>query len=185
MNMEDALKRSEDGVKTLKTGEKIENILWKLFTVGVIICLIVSRFVHLVFASGESMLPTIEDGMVLICNRTVKEYKADDLVFLTVENGTIFPLHLIKRIVGVPGDTIDIRDGILYVNGVAENRGFEPMESTGTLQYPITLNENEFFVLGDNRNHSSDSREYGVFDINSIDGRLRMTGIKTGISFYK
>ncbi len=183
MTMEDALKQSEDGAKMLKTAEKIEKFLWKLFTIGLIIAFIVSRFVHPVFASGLSMKPTIEDGSMFICNRMVKDYKTDDIVFIKVPNGTIFPGHLIKRIVGVPGDTIDIRDGQLYVNGIPENRGFEAMEDPGTLSYPLTLGEGEFFCLGDNRNHSADSREYGIFSQKQLQGRLSKNCIRTGLNF--
>ncbi len=185
MTLEDAVKKSEDGVKMIKTGEKIENLLWKIFTAGVIIAFLLSFFVHPVFATGISMAPTIKDGTILICNRTVNEYHADDIVFIKIDNGTIFPLRIIKRVVGVPGDTIDIRNGILYVNNIAENRGFETMESAGSLSYPLVLGEEEYFVLGDNRNHSSDSREYGVFNRSQLTGRLSITGLQTGLHLFQ
>ncbi len=184
MTMEDAVKQSEDSVKVVKTGEQIENFLWKVFTAAVILCLIVSRFIHPVFASGISMEPTIEDGTFLLCNRTVKEFQHDDIVFISLDGG-LFSHRIIKRVVGVPGDTIDIHDGILYVNGEAENRDFERMEDAGILSYPIVLQDDEFFVLGDNRNHSGDSREYGIISKKQITGRLSSTGIQTKFQLFK
>ena len=67
---------------------------------------------------------------------------------------------IIKRVVAVPGDTVIISNGYLYVNGRESEYQFTTTTG-GRLSYPITLGENEYFCLGDNREHSADSRELG------------------------
>ena len=184
MTMEEAQKNAEQGAALVKTGEKIENMLWKIFTGVVILMFLVSFFIHPVLAQGESMLPTIEEGTFFLCNRTVKDYERGDIAFLKIPNGTPFPLRLIKRVVAIPGDTVEIIDGILYVNGVREDRGFDTMESTGCVNGVLVLGENEYFVLGDNRNRSSDSREYGPIPFDQMQGKLVGDGFQTGLSLF-
>ena len=79
----------------------------------------------------------------------------------------------VKRIVGLPGDVIDIRaDGSVYVNGEKENkayvRGLTPPRG---IDYPITVPENCLFVMGDNREASKDSRDFGCISIKSVEGK--------------
>ena len=83
---------------------------------------------------------------------------------------------IVKRIVALPGDTVQITEGILYVNGVPQPTpdGFSLMEDAGNAATPLTLAPGEYFVLGDNRNHSIDSRfaEVGIIQSNSINGKI-------------
>ena len=81
----------------------------------------------------------------------------------------------IKRIIGLPGETVQIADGEIFINGevLMESYGREVIQDPGTAAEPIRLGEDEYFVLGDNRNASSDSREpsVGVIHRNDIVGR--------------
>jgi len=79
----------------------------------------------------------------------------------------------VKRIIGLPGDVIDIRaDGSVYINGEKENkayvRGLTPPRG---MDYPITVPENCLFVMGDNREASKDSRDFGCISIKSVEGK--------------
>ncbi len=80
--------------------------------------------------------------------------------------------RLVKRIIGVPGDQIDIRDGNVYINGALYDESYvvgetAPFQTT----FPITIPEHEYFVMGDNRENSMDSRDFGLIDQTEIEGK--------------
>lgn len=82
-------------------------------------------------------------------------------------------MRYVKRIIGLPGDVIEIDDdGNVYVNGELEKRPYVLGKTLkGNMEYPLKVPENKFFVLGDNREMSDDSRQFGCISINSIEGR--------------
>ncbi|MBC8588020.1 signal peptidase I [Paratissierella segnis] len=87
--------------------------------------------------------------------------------------GVIKKNNLIKRVIGIPGDELDIRDGAVYINGKLEE-GYtfkgETFEESN-LKFPLEVPENKVFVLGDNREYSLDSRSIGFIDYNQIKGK--------------
>lgn len=128
------------------------------------------------YVSGDSMRNTLEDGDNLIVDKITYRFsdpkRFDIIVFpFEYEEDTYY----IKRIIGMPGETIQIAEGKIYVDGeqLSESYGREVMESPGIAETPITLGEDEYFVLGDNRNASSDSRDpsVGVIHKDKIIGR--------------
>jgi len=121
--------------------------------------------------SGSSMEPTLSDGDNLIVDKISYRFKEperfDIIVFpFQYQKDTFY----IKRIIGLPGETVQIdEDGNIYINGeiLEESYGREVIDADklGIAAEPITLGEDEYFVLGDNRNHSSDSRVREVGNI--------------------
>ena len=123
--------------------------------------------------SGTSMEYTLSDGDNLIVDkisyRFHKPERYDIIVFpFQYEENTYY----IKRIIGLPGEKIQIsEDGAIYINGkvLEESYGREVMEDPGQAEEPIELDDDEYFVLGDNRNASSDSRDPSVGVIHEED----------------
>lgn len=82
--------------------------------------------------------------------------------------------YYIKRVIGLPGETIQIQGTEIYINGekLEEDYGKMPIESAGVAGSPVTLEGDEYFVLGDNRGHSTDSREIGPVKREAITGKV-------------
>ncbi|MDE6362975.1 MAG: signal peptidase I [Lachnospiraceae bacterium] len=114
---------------------------------------------------GPSMEPSLYNGQEIFLNRLI--YKAaspcvgDVIVFLP--NGNEKSHYYVKRVVGVPGDTLYIKSGILYVNDEAVEQYFnDRIVEPGLLDSKVTLGEDEYFVIGDNCNNSEDSRSANI-----------------------
>ena len=126
--------------------------------------------------SGHSMEATLHDGDNLIVDKLSYHFREPKRFEIIV-----FPYrhkentYYIKRIIGLPGETVQVKDGYVYIDGekLDENYGLEVMEDAGIAAEPIELGEDEYFVLGDNRNHSSDSRDpsVGILHIDELIGR--------------
>ena len=123
--------------------------------------------------SGESMSPTLKDKQLTYINKLDKEYERNDVVAVKRMFSGYF---IVKRVIGLPGETIQIIDGKVYIN----NKLYEDdlfghiiIEHSGEFAKPVTLKENEYFILGDNRNNSSDSTENGPYYYNEILGTLK------------
>ena len=118
--------------------------------------------------SGSSMYDTLENGDQLIVDklsyRLGNPERFDIVVFL--EDPTD-KTYYIKRIIGLPGETVQIIGSGIYINGelLEENYGYEPIKKAGRAAQEITLGEDEYFVLGDNRNNSQDSRKEVVGNV--------------------
>lgn len=119
--------------------------------------------------NGSSMEPTLSDHDNLIVDKISYRFREPERFDIIV-----FPfqyeedVYYIKRIIGMPGETVFIdTDGTIYIDGevLAEGYGKEVILSPGRAGEPVTLGEDEYFVLGDNRNNSSDSRDPSVGNI--------------------
>jgi signal peptidase I len=147
---------------------------------GVLIALTAQAFlVQAFWIPSESMVPTLEVGDRVLVNKLA--YKAHDvnhgdlIVFErpreAAQAGQDDIKDLIKRVIAVGGDTVESRDGLVYVNG---ERIEEPylVEGTPTDRLPLTeVPDGQVFVMGDNRTNSEDSRDFGPIDEDTIVGR--------------
>lgn len=109
---------------------------------------------------GVSMEPELYNGQKILINRFVYKVtspkKDDVIVFLP--NGNQNAHYYVKRVVAIPGETVQIKGGRLYVNGVLQEDEFDKMADAGIAENELKLGDDEYFVLGDNRNNSEDSR---------------------------
>ncbi len=122
---------------------------------------------------GDSMEPALYNGQEILINRFVymlsSPKRGDVVVFLP--NGNENTHYYVKRVVGLPGETVQITDGILYINGepLDTDEDYDIMIDAGLAANGITLENNQYFVLGDNRNSSEDSRSDNIGPVSSSD----------------
>lgn len=116
------------------------------------------------------MRPTAGDGDLVLTTRVIDSLESDDLVVYE-EDGK----QVLGRVVAQPGDTVEITDdGELKVNGNEQASVTQGSTTKGSssIVYPITLEEGQYFVLNDDRDDVSDSREYGAVGLNAIQGKV-------------
>ncbi|MDE7201024.1 MAG: signal peptidase I [Lachnospiraceae bacterium] len=114
---------------------------------------------------GPSMEPSLYNGQSIFLNRLIYKVasprEGDVIVFLP--NGNEKSHYYVKRVVGVPGDTLYIKNGLLYVNDETVEEYFnDRIAEPGLLESKVTLGEDEYFVIGDNCNNSEDSRSANI-----------------------
>ena len=148
----------------------LRNLLEWVLAAGLALLLffVMRTFVfRLATVSGPSMLPSLRDGDMVFLNRfsyLFIEPQIGDIVAFPNPNDP--SEHYIKRVIGAPGDTIDWHMGAFYINGYPLDDSFShEAVSAGDVRFPITIEEGYFFVLGDNRNQSMDSRNSAVGNV--------------------
>lgn len=148
----------------------------KIGIVAVVILVVVVYIVSITQVVGSSMYPTLKDGEILILNKL--KYKVTD-----VKRGDIISLkyadtkYLIKRVIGMPGDEVYIKDNQLYINNkvykepyIKEMLKYDNFDLS-TFGYD-KIPDGYYFVLGDNRENSLDSREIGLIPKKDIIGKV-------------
>ena len=145
---------------------------------SIIACLVAHQFVlTTVVVQGKSMMPTLKPGDCYFVNRLlphVRDYQRGDIVVIRDPARNEF---IVKRIVGLPSDQVQVRGGRVYLNGqVLPERYLD----SGTDTYPgrlrnrlVTIGNNSYFVMGDNRAESDDSRFFGTVDRRNLVGIIR------------
>ena len=143
--------------------------LWvlEILIVSMTAVLLVAAFGRRVSTAGDSMSPVLKNGDVVLVNHFIYNLKdparGDILAFRQHENGH----YMLKRVVGLPGETVQIKDGQVLINGEApaEDIYVSDIGYAGEAQEPVELGKDEFFVIGDNHSASDDSRLPGIGNI--------------------
>lgn len=179
-NAEGLDKASDKASKNSILKEILYNSIY-LLIVFIITLLLVKYVGQRTVVVGSSMQDTLQDGDNLIIDKISYRFndpkRFDIIVFpakFQIPTSEKSKEYYIKRIVGLPGEMVKIDyDGNIYINGekLNESYGREVMLDPGFVWDTYTLGEDEYFVLGDNRNHSSDSRYFGAVKRDEIIGR--------------
>ena len=143
----------------------LRSTVYTLLVVAAVAVLLATLFLPVLQVSGDSMNPTLQDRDIILLVKG-SDMKTGDLCGFYWQNKL-----LLKRIIGLPGETIEIREGTVYIDG-------EPIAETYLTRVddqsmdPITLAKDEIFVMGDNRPVSRDSRAVGPLTLDEIYGRV-------------
>lgn len=138
------------------------------------VMLILTFLFRVVTVDGHSMVPNLQDGDRLILTDVTTRYERGEIVVISRDDDD----PLVKRVIAVSGDTIDLRDGCVYLNGELLEEPYIDQEtydiSPGPPDFPLTVPRGYVFVMGDNRGNSLDSRSYevGLVDTHRILGKL-------------
>jgi signal peptidase I len=172
----------------LRDSVKKEGLEWiKAIAIGLIIFVVIRTFLFSNYVvEGESMMPTLQDGNKLVVNKIGYQmgdlHRFDVIVFHANESE-----DYVKRVIGLPGDKVEYKDDILYINGKKQSEPYldrYKQEFTGDkltgdftleeLTGEKTVPEGKIFVLGDNRRSSMDSRYFGFIDEEQIVGKVNL-----------
>ena len=162
--------------------EPRKNQLWKEIVelgqsliLGALLALVLQIFIQPTIVYGQSMEPNLHDQERVILDKVAYHIGTPargDIVVFPVKGE---PLPLIKRVIGLPGETVEVRDGRVLVNGVALREPYVSVPTVGNIA-PVRVPADAVFVMGDNRapGGSLDSRRLGPIPLSKLVGRARL-----------
>ena len=147
--------------------DTIKEWLFSLFQAAIIL-LVLFVFLWPAKIEGQSMLPAVKDGDRVAISRFAGMRRMYDIGDLVVFNVSGYEENMIKRVIAKEGDTLEIKDGAVYVNGTVLDDGIDFTDGEERLTVP----EGCVYVMGDNRQKSTDSRHFGAVDEDDIYGKV-------------
>ena len=142
----------------------------------VVVVLIRSYIITPVIVVGDSMVPTLKDNQILLLNKL--DYKLNEIERYDIVVVKVGKSEIIKRVIGLPGENIEYRNNILYIDGheVETEYNFETEDFTlNSICNCDKIPQDKYLVLGDNRKVSADSRIIGLIDISDIEGSAHLS----------
>ncbi|MDD3360320.1 MAG: signal peptidase I [Hespellia sp.] len=138
---------------------------------ALVVYLLVGVIFGIAVVHGDSMYPAYQDGDLLFYNRLDHSYQSEDVILFRTEDDQL----LLKRIIGVSGEEVDIEEGMgtVLINAMPlkEDYIFQQTFKKKALTYPVDIGEDEYFVMGDQRENSYDSRDFGTIKKQQIKGK--------------
>lgn len=158
-------------------GSLLEFLIILLVAFALVFGLVRPFIVEAFYIPSESMMPTLEVGDRVFVNKFIYRFaepeRGDIVVFESIEGSE---QDLIKRVVAVPGDTVAVQNGVLFVNGQPQEEPYvNEAFPDGSFFGPTTVPEDSVFVMGDNRGNSRDSRFFGPVSISNVEGEAFLT----------
>lgn len=156
--------------------------LLQLLILAAAIYLVFTYILGFALVRGKSMYPSLKENEILLFYRLDKQYYPGDILIIHMAENTEY----VKRVAAVEGDVVDIEDetGTLLVNGEPLEEDYIYAQPTHkiseNISFPLEIGEGEIFVLGDNREISRDSREFGCVSFSQVTGRVLL---HTGFAF--
>ena len=152
-------------------GRDVYETVSSLVSALLVVVLVFTFLVRLMGVSGPSMIPTLQDGdrLLVVNSLLCGGYQVGDIVIARKETFDSKPI--VKRVIATAGQTVDIDfdEGVVYVDGQALEEDYinEPTCLEEGTEFPLTVPEGSIFVMGDNRNHSNDSRDSRLGTVDS------------------
>ena len=178
---QEILEETQEGYKGRKKKEKKGMSFLLQLALLVVMVVVLRNVMGTIYVKGSSMEPNFYHGDLLFINKlstSIGSPDYGDVVICKLEEDSAHE-NIIKRVIGLPGDEIDIVwngdsenvEYYLYLNGELVEEDFlgEPMMNQGNIEYPFEVPEDSYFVMGDNRNASSDSRRESIGAIHKDD----------------
>lgn len=151
----------------------------KVIVITLIVTYGILYFVQISKVYGTSMLPTYHEGNIVLVDKVFykhSEPKRNDIVVVDYKDANMKETFIIKRVVGISGDHIEIKDNELYLNGELLQEDYINGAMINSEDMIVDVPEGKVFVMGDNRNNSLDSRKLGYFDFDEdVIGRVFFT----------
>lgn len=153
-------------------GNRLAQIILIPLAVVFGVILVFYMFYHFGRVTGASMLPTLHGGDMVLLTKDYPVPRRGDIIFTEVSEQGV-PVEIVKRVIGLPGDTVEIRKDVAFVNGVEEpQRGQYVDPEYGDTVAAYVIPEGTLYVMGDNRPNSEDSRYVGPVPLSGVMGRV-------------
>lgn len=154
--------------------KKNKSKIWEICSyILIIVVVLIIKFyvVSPIKVNGSSMNDTLLDGDIMLLNEIV--YRFNDIKRFDIVVSKSDKELLIKRVIGLPGEKIRCTDGIIYINDSVLVKDYGSNKTDDFDE--VTIGNDEYFLMGDNRDNSLDSRYFGTFNKNKIKGRTKYT----------